>query len=344
MSYKNRWTQPTEREPRDEYYALRKELKTRALTKSRRAEIETRLDELALSPDFKGTLQEKSILSEVPPGKPTTPDLLALVARVEAVRESGSHSQGTPAYAGKRDLARKLDDAKKALEPQLKAKALHIDDTLCNIAEAHAKFAYELWTSRAWDELQRADKALVVTCLIKQWRNEPIFEKPTWADAAWGYFMQLPATEKLRQWAVFENSKTTPEQWKSTFEQLKIEERMKQPLPEKYLRNEPQAAPPQIKNDELTKMLDLAPTKAEPEPVSDPVRASADLAARAALVLQTDSWLSRLAEHSPDMRTKILASLSDELLRTGFVNGDFATRLYNDCRPRALSQFPPRQF
>jgi len=34
---------------------------------------------------------------------------------------------------------------------------------------------------------------------------------------------------------------------------------------------------------------------------------------RAALVLQTNSWLSRLAEQSPDMRTKILASLSDEL-------------------------------
>jgi hypothetical protein len=55
------------------------------------------------------------------------------------------------------------------------------------------------------------------------------------------------------------------------------------------------------------------------------------------LALQTDSWLSRLAEHSPDMRTKILAALSDELLRTGFVNGGFAAKLYNDLRPRALT-------
>jgi hypothetical protein len=70
LSYKNRWTQPTEREPREEYYALRQELKKSALTKFRRTEIETRLDELALNPNFKGTLQEKSILSAVPPAKP----------------------------------------------------------------------------------------------------------------------------------------------------------------------------------------------------------------------------------------------------------------------------------
>jgi hypothetical protein len=83
-----------------------------------------------------------------------------------------------------------------------------------------------------------------------------------------------------------------------------------------------------------------APVSTEPEPKLDPiVRASMDLAARALLVLRTDSWLSRLAEHSPDVRTKILAALSDELLRTGFVSGDFCARLYNDSRP-----FPPRQF
>ena len=73
-------------------------------------------------------------------------------------------------------------------------------------------------------------------------------------------------------------------------------------------------------------------------------RVAIDLKARTAFVLQTDSWLSRLAEHSPEMRTRILASLSDELLRTGFVSGNFCARLYNDSRPRALSQFPPRQF
>jgi hypothetical protein len=114
------------------------------------------------------------------------------------------------------------------------------------------------------------------------------------------------------------------------------------------------------------RLLDAPPTVAKPEPqpiaegpsrttpvpakqtepsASNPItRAGADLAASAALLLTTDGWLSRLAEHSPDMRTKILAALSDELLRTGFVSGDFCARLYNESRPRALSQFPPRQF
>jgi hypothetical protein len=84
---------------------------------------------------------------------------------------------------------------------------------------------------------------------------------------------------------------------------------------------------------------------AEPEAVLNPVeRAGVDLAARTALVLQTDSWLSRLAEHSPDMRGRITAALSDELLKVGCVSGDFCTRLYNNSRPRALSQFPERRF
>jgi hypothetical protein len=91
------------------------------------------------------------------------------------------------------------------------------------------------------------------------------------------------------------------------------------------------------------KPVETLPVSDQPEPVLNPV-GSADMAARSALVLQTDSWLSRLAEHSPDMHTRILASLSDELLRVGFVSGDFCARLYNDSRPRALSQFRPRQF
>lgn len=69
-----------------------------------------------------------------------------------------------------------------------------------------------------------------------------------------------------------------------------------------------------------------------------------DLAARAALVLKTDGWLTRLAEHSFDMHTRIIAGLSDELLRSRFVSGDFCTRLYNTLRPKAVSAYPERKF
>jgi hypothetical protein len=83
----------------------------------------------------------------------------------------------------------------------------------------------------------------------------------------------------------------------------------------------------------------------EPEPALDPiVQASANLAARTALVMQSDSGLSRLAEHSPEKKTQIIASISQELLRAGFAAGDFLARTYNALRPRAVSAFPERKF
>jgi hypothetical protein len=85
--------------------------------------------------------------------------------------------------------------------------------------------------------------------------------------------------------------------------------------------------------------------ESEPEAALNPIaRAGADLVSRAALVLQTDSWLSRLAQHSEEMRTRIVATLGDELLRVGFVSGDFCARTYNALRPRAVSAFPERKF
>ena len=48
MSYKKRWVEPSDREAREEYRALRKELKN-PRTKSRRLEIEVRLDEISPS-------------------------------------------------------------------------------------------------------------------------------------------------------------------------------------------------------------------------------------------------------------------------------------------------------
>jgi hypothetical protein len=44
------------------------------------------------------------------------------------------------------------------------------------------------------------------------------------------------------------------------------------------------------------------------------------------------------------MRTRIIAALSDELLKAGNVSGDAAARIYNTLRPRAVSRFPERKF
>jgi len=272
--------------------------------------------------------------------KPTNADLQALIDRVEAKHANGS-SPDASGPSG--ELARQLDAAKRTIEPQLKAKTLHIDDALCTIAEAHAKFGYEIWTGRGdWEDIPRDGKAAIVTCQLKHWRGEPVFEHPTWGGAAWGYFMQLPAVEKLKARGAFEQFKenSTPESRKKIFEHLKIAERMNEPVPEKY-RTEPPTALPQAEPE----APNPAPMRTEPEPRLGPVeQAGVDLATRAALVLATDSWLSRLSLHSDEMRNRIIAALSDELLKSGCVSGDFCTKLYNQTRPRAVSQFPERKF
>lgn len=83
MSYKHRWTEPRDRETRAEYRALRRGLKSSRTSKSRRLEIEARLDEIAAK-------KPESILSELPPAKPTNKDLQALCTRVEEAKRRKS--------------------------------------------------------------------------------------------------------------------------------------------------------------------------------------------------------------------------------------------------------------
>jgi hypothetical protein len=104
--------------------------------------------------------------------------------------------------------------------------------------------------------------------------------------------------------------------------------------------------PPQIESVPSVKVPEPEATTPEPEPMKmDPIaRVAADLAARAELLIKTDSWLGSLSLHSPEIHTRIIAALSSELLQRGFVSGDFAAKLYNDLRPRAVSAYPERRF
>ena len=85
-----RWVQPTSRADRDEFYRLKSELKVlrgkqqRVHIKVRVADIEARLDQLALNPEFAAGSPNVSEDS----AKPTTKNLLALCSRAKA-REKG---------------------------------------------------------------------------------------------------------------------------------------------------------------------------------------------------------------------------------------------------------------
>src|SRR5258708_22025851 len=72
---------------------------------------------------------------------------------------------------------------------------------------------------------------------------------------------------------------------------------------------------PQIARTEKPTVTEV-PSRAVIEPKPEPHSlslANADLAARAALLLRTDGWLSRLAEHSEEMRSRIIDALGEEV-------------------------------
>jgi hypothetical protein len=172
-------------------------------------------------------------------------------------------------------------------------------------------------------------------------RREHAFSRLLWEVLTWNRSFAHPHTDPKWSADIFAEVDRRDSEDAEWFRH--VLETPPQPLPAEA-KTEP-TKPAVVSADNGSEPGEKRAASAITEPVLDPVvRRSANLAARAALVLRTDSWLSTLADQSPEMRTKILASLSQELLRVGFVNGDFAMRLYNDRRPKALSQFPPRQF
>lgn len=324
MPRKPKRERPKTRQDRARVHEINRLLRTRGgLTPEYRASLEAEKDRLAPVIQV-GSLSQKAseLVSADFSGTPDSPAIKADDARAA--------------------LARKLDAAKKAFESQLSAKVLNISDALCVIAEQHAKFTYEVWSGRSdWENLPHSDRAAIVTCQLRVWRKQPLFERPTWGEAAWAYFMGLTAVEKLRLSGEF--AKLTPEQRANIFKQTGVVKRAVQVMEDKYF-TEPQGSTSDGQSITPSQLPEPLLTE-ETTPLLDPIAAaSANLAARSALLLQSDSWLSRLAEHSPEMRTRIIAGLSQELLRAGCVGGDFSARLYNELRPRAVGAFPERKF
>jgi hypothetical protein len=318
MGNKGRWQEPSDRAARDEYRDLRRELKLSRTSKARRAEIENRLDAIA----------EKEPSLEKREPKPTTADNLALVERVEAARKT------VPVFpvfnldpAAGRERA--IERAKNAT-PAEKAVSILADLPNNPLNKLAAEVAHWLWSEDKSNP--KAPAATLAANCVRHWlSDEPWNRSDVRGSRA---TVDAAVADALR--LVAERDAADPS-W--------FVRRAEKPLDTQPTLTKPTAAHESLQTAERVRTNPVPPGTQPDEPTLNPIeRASADLAARAALVLKTDSWLSRLAQHSPDMRTKILASLSEELLRAGFVNGDFATRLYNDSRPKALSQFPPRQF
>ena len=292
--------------------------------KAERAAALEELDRLAPF-EGSGSLTDSGSSLEIREPRPTTSDNLALVARVEAARKTVPvfPSFTLDAAASRESAIRKAASA----TPQEKAVVILSDlpeHPLCKLAAELAQYLWLEDRSSPKPPVERLAANYVRHWLSDEpWNRHDIRGSRATVDAAVASALKLVA----------DLDAADPDWFARRAEQL--------------LDAPPTVAKPVVPSQAIQAKDPVETTSipANTEPELNPVvRASAELAARAALVLRTDSWLSRLAEHSPEMRTRILGSLSGELLRAGFVNGDFATRLYNENRPRSLSQFPPRQF
>ena len=360
MTYKSRWTEPGDREAREEYRALRKELKN-PRTKARRLEIEARLDEIA------------SNGSPAPneDSKPSTKDLLNLCDRVEAAREKGTPLSSSPEKEStppsrspvpgtyEHDAAvvwasipaepevrlaaaeryfierRKREDARLLADPvrrRLNA-ALYVAESTDNPLRTHArKFADSL----SYDENNMGPWGSAAE------RRENAFINLLWEVLRWDRPFPHPTTDP--KWAADIFAEVDHRDLDDPAWFAHVLETPKPPAPPAVKSTEP-AAKPKPANPAPPQVFSASPIKEEEAQPSPIVQAGLDLAQRVNLILQTDSFLRSLSAVNFELNEKIRSALTTELLRAGHIQGTFAATLYNSLRrEHKLWSLPERRF
>jgi hypothetical protein len=320
----HRWTEPRGRETRSEYRALRRELKNSRTLKARRLEIETRLDEIA-------AVKAESILSETPPAKPTTKDLLALCDRVDVAKRKGSLSEksipsaGTPAgleaflYKIVPDRGAALRRAQNAPDSERAAALLSElpEHPLNKLADELALYIWQEDKSRP-----KPDAKQIASWTVKGWLEKRSYNRAdlrgdveSVANAVAGAFQLLAERDAAAPgWFVKRAEKL--------FDDAGLD-------PAK-----PPAAEPSV---------DLAPDST-PAPVR-PATRTPDWPKQVDQILQIDAQhLGRLVAHSPALDSQIRGAISLQLQTHGHCDGVWLANLYNTLRPLALSAFPERVF
>ncbi|HWY53011.1 MAG TPA: hypothetical protein VNZ03_01005 [Terriglobales bacterium] len=322
MSYIHRWTEPRDRGTRAEYRALRRELKNSRTLKARRLEIETRLDKIA-------AVKPES-LSELPPPKPTTKDLLALCDRVDVAKRKGSLSEKSIPLAGtsaglEAFLAKMVPNREAAIRRAQNAPDSERAAALLTEYPEHPlnKLAAEL-ARYIWQEDKSSLKPDVEQMAI--WKVQGWLEKrPYNRHDIRGSVETVAAAVDDAFRLLAEKDAAKPDWFVRRAEKLFDAEGL-----------EPTRTPA------AEPAIDLAPLSA-PAPVHSPAR-TPDWPKQVDLILQIDAQhLGRLAAHSPEFDSGIRASLTRQLQEYGFADGTFLRNLYNAMRPLGLSAFPPRQ-
>jgi hypothetical protein len=327
-SYKNRWIEPPGRAEREEYRQLRRELKNSRTLKARRLEIEARLDEIAAA-------EPESILSELPPPKPTTKDLLALCARVDDAKRKGSLPEKSilplegvrvdvDAFVLKmtgHDREGATRRAQNATEAE-RAGALLTELPEHPLNKLAAELALYIWQEDK--SSRKPDAKQIALWTVQGWLEKRLYNRhdirgsvATVANAVTDVYRLLAERDAEDPiWFVRRAEKL--------FDDAGLD-------PAK-----PPAAVP-------VPAVDLAALSV-PEPVH-PARTT-DLLAQVDLILQVvdAQWLGRLVQQSPALDSQIRGAITLQLQEHGHCDGMWLANLYNTLRPKALSAFPPRTF
>jgi hypothetical protein len=311
---------PKTKQDRARFAQINTRLNRTKLTEAERAELEAERDRLA-------PVRGDGSLSKNRKPKPGTADNLALVERVEAARKTAVvfAPPFVPDAVSSRERA-----IRKATNATLQEKA----EVILAELPAHAlnKLAREL-AEYLWSEDRSNPKPSIGTLTAQYARH--------WLSRAPYNLHDIRGSKETVANAVADVYRLVAERDAAELGWfVRRAERLFDAPPT------PPVIPSQPIQTEDPVQLNHAPMNVQPEPeaVQDPIaRAAANLNARAALVLKTDGWLLRLSQHSSEMHTKIIAALSEELYQTGSVSADFAAKLFNSLRPRALSEFPERR-
>jgi hypothetical protein len=342
MPHIHRWIEPRNRESRAEYRALRRELKGSRTSKARRLEIEARLDAIAAttlsnvgspvdgSPPANGSPAGKSIPLADTPTRPTTGDMLALCDRITS--KPGFRPGRTPnaqcIIEGLDEFISKMtaDSRQNAIRKAQNATDAERAAVLLEDLPDHPlrKLALECAQYLCQEDrsLPRPEPAQQARWIAASWLSRSPHNK---TDLRGNADTVSAAVADVYQ-RLDERDLTEPNWYVQRVEQrFDVAEPAVKPKPVPLPTNPLPEAP--------------RPVQAAPQSVALPTLTMGD---RVRLVLACDCWLSNLATYNETVKSQIVAAITGELQRCGSVDATFSAKLYEKCRPKAMSQFPPR--
>jgi hypothetical protein len=358
VSHRNRWTEPTDRDSRKEYRALRRELKLSRTTKARCAEIEQRLDEIAAGePPRPSTVPGRARWSSDIKAWEWTNDggrNLLVFAGDGKVRgwasEQEPSSQIPPTSGLRARTERELDRSERRAAgksilsalPPASLSALAAADRIRTVERArNASSAAK--AAALLDEL--SDHPLnKLAHELEQflWNEDRSFPRPDF---------ELQVKQRVRHWLSdakynhhdIRGNRTSVDE--AATDALKLVAEKDAAEPGWYFRRVEMAydSPPvQAANPVETPFSSTADVEPQAMLLRPRPLPASDLDTRASLLLSLDPYLSKLGTYSDEMKSRILFAIAEELRRVGHADGLFLKGLYESLRPKALSQFPPR--